>query len=51
MSRSPLFPGKNDVDQLYKICAVIGVPTREMWPEGMELARHCGFKFPSVISW
>lgn len=47
MSRSPLFPGKNDVDQLYKICAVIGVPTREMWPEGMELARHCGFKFPS----
>lgn len=35
------------VDELYKICGVMGCPTRASWPEGMQLATAMGFTFPS----
>ncbi|KNH06445.1 cell division protein kinase [Perkinsela sp. CCAP 1560/4] len=31
----PLFPGKNDFDQLLKICAFLGSPTPQNWPSMM----------------
>lgn len=35
------------VDELYKICGVMGSPTRHTWPEGLQLATAMGFTFPS----
>ncbi|KAI3882334.1 hypothetical protein MKX03_026338 [Papaver bracteatum] len=44
----PLFPGSNPEDRLYRICSVIGSPTLESWPEGVQLANACNIKFPRV---
>ena len=35
------------VDELYKICGVLGSPTLATWPEGLQLATSMGFTFPS----
>ena len=32
----PLFPGSSEIDQMFKICAIMGTPTRVRW-------RLCGF--------
>eukprot|EP01017_Pseudomicrothorax_dubius_P044281 TRINITY_DN7470_c0_g3_i1.p1 TRINITY_DN7470_c0_g3~~TRINITY_DN7470_c0_g3_i1.p1 ORF type:complete len:380 (+),score=50.95 TRINITY_DN7470_c0_g3_i1:58-1197(+) len=42
----PLFPGTTEADQIHKIMAVMGTPSELEWPEGYELARQMGFKFP-----
>jgi serine/threonine protein kinase len=44
----PLFPGTNEVDQLFKIMSVFGTPTEQVWPEGMALARKIRYTFPNV---
>ena len=33
-------------DELQKICAVMGTPTQQTWPEGLSLAERMGFRFP-----
>uniref|UniRef100_A0A2H1WGB5 non-specific serine/threonine protein kinase n=1 Tax=Spodoptera frugiperda TaxID=7108 RepID=A0A2H1WGB5_SPOFR len=43
----PLFPGNSEIDQLHKICAVLGTPDRDDWPEGYVLADALRFRFPS----
>ena len=35
------------VDELYKICGVMGCPNRHTWPEGIQLATAMGFTFPA----
>ena len=42
----PIFPGTNETDQIYKICAVLGTPTQAQWPEGYKLASRINFTFP-----
>ncbi|KAK0163645.1 hypothetical protein PV327_007308 [Microctonus hyperodae] len=42
----PLFPGKSEIDEIFKICAVIGTPEKDDWPEGYQLATAMNFKFP-----
>jgi protein kinase len=42
----PLFPGKNEVDQMQKICAILGTPAQSDWPEGYKLANKINFEFP-----
>ncbi|XP_073947497.1 serine/threonine-protein kinase ICK-like [Choristoneura fumiferana] len=42
----PLFPGASEIDQLYKIAAVLGAPAD--WPEGLALARALRFRFPAA---
>ncbi|XP_013188447.1 serine/threonine-protein kinase ICK isoform X1 [Amyelois transitella] len=42
----PLFPGNSEIDQLHKVCAVLGTPDREEWPEGYALAEALRFRFP-----
>jgi len=32
-NKQPLFPGKNEADQLQKIFKVMGTPVKEEWPE------------------
>ncbi|KAF9406140.1 hypothetical protein HW555_013381 [Spodoptera exigua] len=43
----PLFPGNSEIDQLHKICGVLGTPDRDDWPEGYVLADALRFRFPS----
>lgn len=43
----PLFPGKSEIDEIFKICSVIGTPDKDDWPEGYQLAATMNFKFPN----
>ncbi|KAG6461999.1 hypothetical protein O3G_MSEX012989 [Manduca sexta] len=43
----PLFPGNSEIDQLHKICAILGTPDRDDWPEGYTLAEVLRFRFPT----
>jgi protein kinase len=42
----PLFPGSSEADQIYKLAAVLGTPTSQDWPEGVQLATRMRFKWP-----
>ncbi|KAF2354266.1 Protein kinase domain [Trinorchestia longiramus] len=42
----PLFPGNSEIDQIFKICQVLGTPEKADWPEGYILAKAMNFKFP-----
>ncbi|KAK8639933.1 hypothetical protein V6N13_138299 [Hibiscus sabdariffa] len=42
----PLFPGTSEADEICKICSVIGTPTKESWPDGLDLARAINYQFP-----
>ena len=42
----PLFPGNSEIDEVFKICSVIGTPDKRDWPEGFKLAAAMNFKFP-----
>nr|ABG91275.1 putative mitogen-activated protein kinase 14 [Leishmania mexicana] len=44
----PLFPGTNEVDQLFKIMSVLGSPTEEVWAGGLRLAKKIRYVFPKV---
>lgn len=45
----PLFPGSSEVDEIFKICKVLGTPSKEDWPEGHKLAAAMNFKFMQVM--
>ncbi|CAH8629466.1 unnamed protein product [Heterobilharzia americana] len=42
----PLFPGSSEIDMVFKICSVLGTPSKTDWPEGHQLAAAMNFKFP-----
>ncbi|CDW77289.1 protein kinase [Stylonychia lemnae] len=42
----PIWPGNSEMDQLYKICAVLGSPSQGEWPDGYKLATQINFSFP-----
>ncbi|GMY29597.1 cyclin-dependent kinase F-4 [Fagus crenata] len=42
----PLFPGISEVDEIYKICSVIGSPTKDSWADGLSLAKDINYQFP-----
>jgi protein kinase len=46
----PLFPGASEVDEIYRICAVIGSPSHQTWSDGMKLAASLNFQFPQLSS-
>lgn len=43
---NPLFSGTNEIDQMLKICSVLGTPNQTVWNDGMKLAVKMGFNFP-----
>ncbi|XP_068092991.1 serine/threonine-protein kinase MAK isoform X2 [Hyperolius riggenbachi] len=45
----PLFPGTSEVDQIFKICQVLGTPKKSDWPEGYQLAAAMNFRFPQCV--
>lgn len=48
LSRTVLFAGKDEPDQLRQIFTLLGEPTAEYWPLYPHLARHRGFSFESA---
>lgn len=55
----PLFPGSNEVDQVWRVCEMMGSPGNWFnksgarigggeWREGIRLAQKLGFSFPKV---
>lgn len=42
----PLFPGISEGDQIYKICSIIGSPTKTSWSRGLMLADSMNYQFP-----
>ncbi|KAI9886001.1 MAG: hypothetical protein M1823_002223 [Watsoniomyces obsoletus] len=55
----PLFPGSNEVDQVWRVCEIMGSPGNWFsrmggkigggdWPEGTKLASQLGFSFPKM---
>lgn len=46
----PLFPGASEIDQLDRICQVLGTPSVQEWPEGYRLCTASGIKMPQVRS-
>jgi len=59
----PLFPGSDQVDQVARICEILGDPSDTYgvdmsgaqigggpWPKGNKLAETIGFQFPQVYS-
>lgn len=45
----PLFPGRTEIDQIFRICAILGTPDQRDWPEGYRLATAMNFKFPQFV--
>lgn len=59
----PLFPGTNQIDQVARICELLGDPGTEygldadrnplgggVWPRGISMAEAHGFEFPKVTT-
>ncbi|KPA73545.1 putative Mitogen activated protein kinase putativeprotein kinase [Leptomonas pyrrhocoris] len=44
----PLFPGTNEVDQLFKIMSVLDSPTEKTWAGGIHLAKKIRYTFPTI---
>lgn len=44
----PIFPGTNEVDQLNRLCSVLGTPND--WSDGQRLASSLNYIFPQYIS-
>ena len=60
-SLKPLFPGGNEVDQVWRVCDIMGSPGNWVnksgakvgggdWREGTKLASKLGFSFPKVCN-
>jgi len=45
---SPLFPGVNNLDQIFKIFNILGYPSQENWPKGYEKMIELGIKINKV---
>ncbi|XP_037105262.1 serine/threonine-protein kinase MAK-like isoform X1 [Syngnathus acus] len=45
----PLFPGNSEVDEIFKICQVLGTLKKADWPEGHVLASSMNFRFPKCV--
>lgn len=46
LQKDALLPGKNEVDQLYKIFSLVGLPTDKTWPEFWRLPNAKSLKLP-----
>ncbi|XP_061877207.1 serine/threonine-protein kinase MAK isoform X1 [Entelurus aequoreus] len=45
----PLFPGNSEVDEIFKICQVLGTVKKLDWSEGHHLASAMNFRFPQCV--
>lgn len=49
-TRRPLFPGNSEIDQLHRVCAVLGAPDPDTWSDGHALAAALRFRFPACAA-
>eukprot|EP00741_Cyanophora_paradoxa_P003547 tig00000093_g3445.t1 len=48
LANSPLFPGENDIDQLYRVVSILGTPDEDSWPGIRELPDYGKIAFPEM---
>lgn len=48
LNHAPLFPGENDINQIYRVLQVLGQPTVEAWPEVTSLPDFNKISFPDL---
>tara|TARA_B100000780_G_C21040289_1_gene417421 strand:- start:53 stop:1054 length:1002 start_codon:yes stop_codon:yes gene_type:complete len=48
LNHSPIFPGENDINQIYRVLQVLGTPTIELWPEVIDLPDFNKISFPTM---
>ncbi|KAJ4833408.1 hypothetical protein Tsubulata_027370 [Turnera subulata] len=46
---SPIFPGESEIDQLYKICCVLGAPEWTAFPEATNLSRLLNVAYSEIL--
>lgn len=44
MTRTPLFPGTSDIDQLSRVFSITGTPDANSWPDASKLPDYIPFK-------
>lgn len=45
----PLFPGESEIDQLYKICCVLGTPERALFPEARNVSQLMNIRYSEIM--
>ncbi|KAI8894793.1 kinase-like domain-containing protein [Globomyces pollinis-pini] len=50
LNHSPLFPGQNDIDQLFCVISILGSPSVETWPELEQLPDYNKIQFQKMTS-
>jgi len=45
---NPLFPGSSEIDEIFRICQVLGMPNKMDWPEGHQLSGKLNFRWPQM---
>lgn len=45
----PIFPGRSEIDQIFKLCQTLGTPSSQAWPDGQRLASLVQFNFPNIV--
>jgi cell cycle related kinase len=48
LNQSPIFPGQNDIDQLYKVQSILGSPDPAQWPECVHLPDYDKIQFSEL---
>ena len=46
----PLFPGRSEIDQIFRVTSVLGTPDKSDWSEAYLLANQMNFRFPQFSS-
>ncbi|XP_039257269.2 uncharacterized protein LOC120333933 isoform X2 [Styela clava] len=46
----PLFPGSSELDEIFKLCQVLGPASKADWPEGYQLASRMNFRWPQCTA-
>lgn len=45
----PIFPGESEIDQLYKICCVLGTPDWTIFPEATNISRLLSVSYSEIL--
>ncbi|XP_052776304.1 serine/threonine-protein kinase ICK-like [Mya arenaria] len=45
----PLFPGSSEIDEIFKVCTVLGTPKQADWEDGYRLASAMNFRWPQCV--
>jgi serine/threonine protein kinase len=49
MALTPLFPGNNDIDQMFRVFQIMGSPTPQIWPGVDALPDFSKVSFPNLV--